>query len=146
MTVCKINGSIRFQIHDHFRPSDPTDKSVYVARLVVLRIGHELNAAIVEATHPGPHYTLACLGFQPLPHSTDQRRLCEPLSIQVPDVWRRNSAWGNPTSWSVRRERHGMENASDADLKQIAEDPEDAPLVAAAAEESDETAASPTNR
>jgi hypothetical protein len=39
-----------------------------------------------------------------------------------------------------------MENASDADLKQIAEDPEDAPLVAAAAEESDETAASPTNR
>jgi hypothetical protein len=31
-----------------------------------------------------------------------------------------------------------MDNASDADLKQLVEDPEDAPLVEAAAEESDE--------
>ena len=64
VTVCKIDGSIRFQINNHFRPSNPADKSVHVARLVVLRIGHELNAAIIEATHPGHQYTLACLGFQ----------------------------------------------------------------------------------
>ncbi len=68
------NGSIRFQIHNHFRPSDPADKSVHVARLVVLRIGHELNAAIVEATHPGPQYTLARLGFQAFSHRTARPR------------------------------------------------------------------------
>jgi hypothetical protein len=44
-----------------------------------------------------------------------------------------------------RREAHGMDNASDADLKQLVEDPEDAPLVEAAAEESDEKAAPPTS-
>jgi hypothetical protein len=36
-------------------------------------------------------------------------------------------------------------NASDADLKQLVEDPEDAPVVEAAAETSDEKAAPPTS-
>ncbi|HEY0382818.1 MAG TPA: hypothetical protein VGC72_11500 [Candidatus Elarobacter sp.] len=44
-----------------------------------------------------------------------------------------------------RREGNGMDNASDADLNQLVEDPEDAPLVEAAAEESDEKAAPPTS-
>lgn len=34
----------------------------------------------------------------------------------------------------MRREGDGMDNASDADLKKVAEDPEDAPLVDAAAD------------
>lgn len=43
------------------------------------------------------------------------------------------------------REGHGMDNASDADLKQLVEDPEDAPLVEAAVEESNEKAAPPAS-
>jgi hypothetical protein len=38
-----------------------------------------------------------------------------------------------------------MDNASDADLKQLVEDPEDAPLVEAAADEPDEKGAPPPN-
>jgi hypothetical protein len=36
-----------------------------------------------------------------------------------------------------------MDNASDADLKQLVEDPEDAPLVEAATDEPEENAAPP---
>ena len=43
---------------------------------------------------------------------------------------------------ALRRTR-GMDNATDADLKQLVEDLEDAPLVEAAAEESGEKAAPP---
>ena len=42
-----------------------------------------------------------------------------------------------------RVEGYGMDNASDADLKQLVEDPEDAPLVEAAREESNEKGTPP---
>jgi hypothetical protein len=66
VTVRKTNGSIHLQIHDHFRPSDPANKSMHVARLVVLRIGHELNATVVEATHPVSSLYPSALGFSTL--------------------------------------------------------------------------------
>ncbi|HEV2739628.1 MAG TPA: hypothetical protein VGU66_13710 [Candidatus Elarobacter sp.] len=63
VAVGEIDGTIGFQVHDHFRPSNSADESMHVARLMVLRVRHELDAAIVEATHRRSPVYPSTLGF-----------------------------------------------------------------------------------
>ena len=85
---------------------------------------------------PGPQVYPSTLGFSSLlVIRRVQRRSRGPIGNRVPYV-RRCSFTRETNEFSApRREGHGMDNASDADLKQLVEDPEDAPLVESADDE-----------